>query len=294
MTSQPPDKPRTQDATKWLLEAVRQVPSMKFAVAVVGLVAAAAISCGVFLSNYLAAIIGGFTVLFFMFLLRIFAESKLSSTQVNVAKPMRFLIWTTVAAYPICLAMGIFRVGLLMFGSTPPAIGLPKQFTLRASEASQHALTPAPDTPPIDVPQPNLPFEFPDRDAISAMPPQKDVDQPPPVRGDKVVFRYRNDTGRNLRLLLYNVYYHYHHPGNVLEPKIAWRIWPFPPDKKDRLFDDFGPTNTGHYAVFLEDERGHFVELGTKMLFYSEKPLLIVSMVPTSEGETYHAEFTTY
>jgi hypothetical protein len=140
--------------------------------------------------------------------------------------------------------------------------------------------------------EPSTPGSHPTFESITALPTEEAVKVKPDVPPEKVVFRYRNLTGRPLKLVLYDCYYHYYPVRAPLAPQDAWRIWDFPAGDKYQVFDQFR-RGTGWFVFFVEEPGKDFVELDTKMIFYSSQPTLSVSATG-NEAKPYEADFNSY
>ncbi len=104
-------KPR--NAASWLLEAVRQVPDMKYAVAVVGIAAAASISLGFFWHNYLVAVFGSVAVFAGMLLVRLYVTAQFKQKKaVDPSGPLQVIIWAVTAAIVCIIALGVVCIGI--------------------------------------------------------------------------------------------------------------------------------------------------------------------------------------
>lgn len=142
------------------------------------------------------------------------------------------------------------------------------------------------------VDTPTEPGQYPSADDITEFPSSQDVEEPPAVDAKNVNFRYKNASGVDLRLLLFDFYYHYFPTDDPLAPTIAWRTWDFPATNRYLTTSDFR-RGTGWYAFYVEDSTtGEQFELGTKNVFYSEWPTLTVISTGDSD-EPFEAEFST-
>jgi len=102
----------------WLLTAADRIPPIKYAIGVVGLVAAAAISIGFFLGHWNYALFGGIAVFVGMVLVRLYASSVPASVRINPSLPVQVILWACVIAFIACLAMGVVTLGLTLFASS--------------------------------------------------------------------------------------------------------------------------------------------------------------------------------
>jgi hypothetical protein len=119
METPPPEEPLSP--TGWLLLAASRIPALVYAIAVVGIVAAAALSVGFFIGQWPYAIFGGVAVTVGMFLLRLYATSQLEALAIDVSGPVRVLIWTCVIAFVAVVVMGLVSFAIFLFG--PKATG---------------------------------------------------------------------------------------------------------------------------------------------------------------------------
>ena len=128
MNNQPQEPAKSPDGpAAWLLEAARRLPFMSFAIGVVGVVAAAAISLGFFLGNWLPALYSGITALLAMVLLRVYAKSRPKEEPISIALPAQVLIWTAVLSLVVVVVLGLVRLAIYLFpgDNTPSGITLP-------------------------------------------------------------------------------------------------------------------------------------------------------------------------
>jgi hypothetical protein len=113
------DPPR--DPAAWLLYAAEHVPVMWYAVAVVGLTAAASISIGFAFGNYLVAIYGAVAVLVGMMAVRLYAVIKPTGGNVDIGLPAKVLIWAVVVAMVVLIGVGVIKLVIVTFQGLPPA-----------------------------------------------------------------------------------------------------------------------------------------------------------------------------
>jgi hypothetical protein len=112
---------KPSNATSWLLEAVRQVPAMKYAVAAVGVVAAVAISLGLVLGSYTVAILGSVAIFSAMLLLRLYAVAQPAEVAFDPSLPIKVLVWAVVIAFVVVLGIGVVKLGIELFHPASPA-----------------------------------------------------------------------------------------------------------------------------------------------------------------------------
>ena len=123
---------------------------------------------------------------------------------------------------------------------------------------------------------------YPHVEDIPDFPTKEMVEQQPKISPESVTFSYRNATGQDLRLLLYDCYC-YHFPIDSPVRPSPWRPWAFPPIRQAKTFDDF-QRGTGWYVFFVQRvETGEIYRLGTKNIFYSKWPTLTV--VPSGDND---------
>jgi hypothetical protein len=142
--------------------------------------------------------------------------------------------------------------------------------------------------------EPSPPGSYPQVESIRDLPSKAVVSANPPVPPEKVVFRYRNQTDRPLKLLLFDCYYHYFPVQKPFAPQTAWRIWDFPATSKFQVFDRFR-RGTGWYVFFVKelDNPDRFYELNSKMIFDTEQPTLSVRATGRKE-QPYEAVFSSF
>lgn len=114
----PGPQPDGANPAEWLLEAARRIPLLNYAIAVVGLVAAAALSIGFVWGYWMYALYGGLVVLFAMFLVRIYVAFTPQDVKINVSLPVQILIYAAVAGAGILGGMGLVAVGIHLFADT--------------------------------------------------------------------------------------------------------------------------------------------------------------------------------
>lgn len=137
---------------------------------------------------------------------------------------------------------------------------------------------------------PRPPGSGPSLDEIQDVPTQDQVDADPRVRAAEVNFMYKNSSGIPLRLILYDWYYHYHPIDLPLAPQDAWRTWDFPANGAFSTFSEF-ERGTGWYSFFVEEVEGARRHcLGTKNIFYAERPTLTVTSTGNN-SEPLKADF---
>ena len=139
---------------------------------------------------------------------------------------------------------------------------------------------------------PTEPGGYPSVDDIQHLPTLQEVKRVPAVNAENVIFKYKNACGVDLKLILYDCYYHYFPIDDPLAPKNAWRIWDFPATNRFVTVSDF-QRGTGWYVFFVERyDTGKRYQLGTRNIFYSEWPTLTVSST-SNEDEPFAATFST-
>lgn len=139
---------------------------------------------------------------------------------------------------------------------------------------------------------PTTPGRYPSVDEIQYLPSLQEVEQLPPVQAENVNFRYKNASGVDLKLILYDCYYHYFPIDDALAPTNAWRIWDFPATNRFFTVSDF-QRGTGWYVFFVEThDTGKRYQLGTTNIFYSEWPTLTVTS-RTDKDEPFVPTFKT-
>jgi len=111
---------KPSNTTGWLLEAARRIPTLNYAIGVVGLVAAAAISTGFVFGHWEYALFGGIAVFGGMILVRIYAASQPEAIKFNPSWPFQVVVWTCVVAFVLLVAMGIIKLGMNLFASPVP------------------------------------------------------------------------------------------------------------------------------------------------------------------------------
>jgi hypothetical protein len=111
----PKAPPPPQSPTEWLLEAVRHIPALKYAIGVVGLVAAAAISISFFFGHWQYALFGGIAVFGGMVIVRIYVAVQPKKLNFNPSLPFAVLVWAFVFAVVVVLAMGVVKLGITLF-----------------------------------------------------------------------------------------------------------------------------------------------------------------------------------
>jgi len=121
MSVAPPPPPKTP--TEWLLEAIRQIPALVYAIGVVGLVAAAAISMGFVLGRWEYALFGGIAVFGGMVLVRIYVAVQPRKVKFNPSAPFAVLVWAFVVAVVAVLGMGVIKLGFNLFAEGRPKNG---------------------------------------------------------------------------------------------------------------------------------------------------------------------------
>jgi hypothetical protein len=104
--------------TQWLLEASRRIPTLKYAIGVVGLVAAAALSIGFFFGSWKYALFGGIALFVGMVVMRLYAAATPKTVRIDPSLPVQVIIWACVIAFIVCLAMGVITLGLTLFASS--------------------------------------------------------------------------------------------------------------------------------------------------------------------------------
>ncbi len=135
------------------------------------------------------------------------------------------------------------------------------------------------------------PGGYPSVDEIQFLPSKEQVKQPPRVDAQKVNFTYKNASGIDLKLILFNCYYHHFPIDDPLGPKKAWRTWPFLANNRGSITSDF-ERGTGWYVFFVErHDTGERFQLGTKNIFYSEWPTMTVSLTG-DEVNPFKADFS--
>jgi len=119
--------PTPKTPTEWLLEAARRIPALKYAIGVVGLIAAAAISIGFFLGHWEYALFGGIAVICGMFLVRLYVAYQPANVKINPSIPIQVVLWAIVLAFVAWIAMGTIWMGLKLFAKNEPDISNPKK-----------------------------------------------------------------------------------------------------------------------------------------------------------------------
>ena len=127
--------------------------------------------------------------------------------------------------------------------------------------------------PPPDMPDPTASFE--DGGAVNP-PSAEDVAQPPATEAERVVLTYQNNTGRNLRLALYDWSRHFAQQNG------RWRFLKLPLRSEERRFEDFigadhAAGSTGWFSAYVVTP-GNAVSscLLTANLFAARKPRMVV------------------
>jgi len=115
--------PMPHDPASWLIEAARRLPIMGYAVGVVGVAAAAAISLGFFLGSPLYAIYGAVAVLVGMVVLRVFASAKPIAEPISLRWEVKVLIWASLLAIIAALTLGVVRLGRDVLAPASPPSG---------------------------------------------------------------------------------------------------------------------------------------------------------------------------
>jgi hypothetical protein len=147
-SASPSSPPRPgRDPVSWLLEAARRVPVMAYAIAVVGLSAAAALSTAFVFGNYLAAIYGAAAVLGAMMIVRLYAVAKPTAAPIDVGLPAKVLVWAGVVAFIVVLGLGVAKLGIVTFQPPGASPGSP-QPPLTAGPDKAEA---APSHPAADI-----------------------------------------------------------------------------------------------------------------------------------------------
>ena len=137
---------------------------------------------------------------------------------------------------------------------------------------------------------PRAPGGLPSLDEVAEVPTRDQVDAQPSVPARTVSLMYKNSSGVELRLLLYDWYYHYHPIDEPLAPQSAWRTWDFPANGVFSTFSGF-ERSTGWYSFFVEDvDSGRHYWLGTKNIFYAERPTLTVTS-RSDNSQPYGVDF---
>jgi len=111
----PPKSPPPRTSTDWLLETVRRVPTLVYAIGVVGLVAAAAIAIGLFLGHWEYAFFGGLSVFGGMILVRLYVAIQPENVTINPSLPIQAVVWAVVIAFIAILGIGVVAIGAMVF-----------------------------------------------------------------------------------------------------------------------------------------------------------------------------------
>jgi hypothetical protein len=119
----------------------------------------------------------------------------------------------------------------------------------------------------------------------------------PDVDPSLVTFSYKNDTGRDICLVLYSFWRHYgleSDPVGAL-PRDPWFAIEMKPEKGYQRYDKF-ESGTGWFAVFvydpgIRDTSTRLCYLGTYNIFSTKKPTLVVSQSADST-RPYSGVFT--
>ena len=115
------------------------------------------------------------------------------------------------------------------------------------------------------------------------LPTREQVAQPPSVQLKDVRFRYMNQTGLPLELILFDLYYYYFPKSEPIAPTNPCHSWEFPPTEDFQVFGDF-TRGTGWYVFFVERlDTGKRYQLAIKNIFYSDRPTLVVR--PTGDKD---------
>ena len=102
-----------------LKQSIRQVPANKYALGVVGLVAAVSISIGLVRGNWQAAVAGGTAMLVAMVVLRIFAvEQKLADRAPRTPLTAQVLTWLSLSAFAVVLVLLVSKFYTVLFPSS--------------------------------------------------------------------------------------------------------------------------------------------------------------------------------
>jgi hypothetical protein len=142
---------------------------------------------------------------------------------------------------------------------------------------------------------PALPDEFPAEAAIPDLPTNEQAALPGQVNPRDVTFRYKNDTGRNLKLQVMSVSKYYKQlTGEGLRGS-HWSNWPFPANSLFQTFDKFQGSGSGWFCFFVAWEKQTASDpgrcfLATKNLF--ETTLTTMEVVETGRKDRpYRAVF---
>ena len=128
-TSPAPTHPTSP--VEWVLEGARRIPTLTYAIGVIALVAAAAISIGFFIGHWEYALWGGIAVFVGMILVRLYAAFQPEDVRINPSLPIKVVVWGCVLAFLSLLAMGVYAVGTKVLGRD----GMPES---RESTSSSH------------------------------------------------------------------------------------------------------------------------------------------------------------
>lgn len=130
---------------------------------------------------------------------------------------------------------------------------------------------------------PTSPHNYPSEKQVNHPPTQAQVDAPPQVPAAAVTFLYRNASGVDLRLALYDWYNHFHPLDLPLASADEPIIWDFPATNTFVPFSDF-ERSTGWFSFFVaEPDEKEWHELDTRNIFYSEWPTLTVEATGDEE-----------
>lgn len=146
--------------------------------------------------------------------------------------------------------------------------------------------------PPLDIDgTATPPGGYPSVGEIKHLPSRAEVAEPPDVQAERVNFKYKNASGVDLKLILFDCSYHHFPIDDPLAPRTAWRIWDFPAINRFLTFSDFR-RGTGWYVFFVERyDNGERYQLGTENVFYSDWPTLTVTSTG-DEGCPFEATFS--
>jgi nucleoside phosphorylase len=226
--------------TAWLLEAVRRVPTLKYAIGVVGLVAAAVISAALAFGHWQYALFGAIAVFGGMLLVRIYAASQPEHIRFNPSFAFHVVLWTCVIAFVLLVVMGLIRLGLNLFAAEREAVGE----------------KPVPEIPSKDhADTPRKPAQYPSEQIIFDIPPREKVEKVSRLKPTEVTFKYKNNTGEDLELFLYSFSRHYDKNRKPSDATTAWFAdWNFPATGKFGVFDRF-QTGCGWYGFVVRGKK---------------------------------------
>ncbi|MDY0170046.1 MAG: hypothetical protein RBS80_26110 [Thermoguttaceae bacterium] len=130
---------------------------------------------------------------------------------------------------------------------------------------------------------PTSPHNYPSEKQVSHPPTQAQVDAPSQVSATDVTFLYKNASGVDLKLAVYDWSNHFHPLDLPLASANEPIIWDFPATNTFLPFSDF-ERSTGWFSFFVaEPGKNEWHELETRNIFYSEWPTLTVEATGDEE-----------